>query len=613
MLHFEFLLIIHLIGVETQNFVPPATCESVQKTILIVCNTFLTQFDDIYSFTVNKAMFCERAQRNMGAACIAVVLGQFAASNLPPAIRPPQFAPDAIKFLNEKCRFASECYGYPDTMTCQNQICVCKDGYQPTILANSQNGSRVCTAVALGLGEVCYDSCQKPLVCKSSQTDGYDGLGYRLEGTSTCQCLAPYFLDQKNVCTMKCKSNQKYDPYTATCLQICRSTEVSIDGNCKATIHCPTGAVLTRGNIWVGCKVVVEPFNADYSLVRPTPFHQPYHTFRDNCTSGYFCLPTDWPPTNQTSGYCCPMLRLNCPIGQPLVGASCDHAPISTFTTTAAANTCPSETHFCFPVDLGGRVTGVCCPRACSSVKMMQVNGRCYVKAHLDESCQINEQCVDSQSVCNRGICSCPKGYVASTQPDTQDKACRADCQYNQVEYGGSCVAALKLGQPCRNEPWRCPQNAKCGMNRVCVCLCPYVPLDNAYICAANPSCNQFQGDSSNVFDNWSVVAPSITNIVFCALTNQKYRGPLKVVNQCPYYQYCSPYLSDVDQTCPDGNYSTGPCQTDADCGSSNDQYCNKIKNSLMITLYNYFKIIEIDFLISCNAAFAETATAASI
>lgn len=72
----------------------------------------------------------------------------------------------------------------------------------------------------------------------------------------------------------------------------------------------------------------------------------------EGCPDEHYCL---YPQLAEARGFCCPRIRMNCPIGSPLAAANCSN--------------CPWDTHYCFSYVIGAYADTMCCPNGttCSS------------------------------------------------------------------------------------------------------------------------------------------------------------------------------------------------------------------------------------------------------
>uniref|UniRef100_A0A914R141 EB domain-containing protein n=1 Tax=Panagrolaimus davidi TaxID=227884 RepID=A0A914R141_9BILA len=168
-------------------------------------------------------------------------------------------------------------------------------------------------------------------------------------------------------------------------------------------------------------SVATPPSNASIAL-SPKRSSMASSTDTKRCPSNYYCVAVfDIPKQpNLYQGFCCPLPSPDtpiCPVGNSHVSSS---AP------DYGCAECPFD-HFCHKDSIATHKE-ICCPKPCVSPDDVYVDGQCYSIAYHGDSCYVAEQCIGKfagtngqgsiheeihEMECRKGICECPKGYIA--------------------------------------------------------------------------------------------------------------------------------------------------------------------------------------------------------
>uniref|UniRef100_A0A915IGY4 EB domain-containing protein n=1 Tax=Romanomermis culicivorax TaxID=13658 RepID=A0A915IGY4_ROMCU len=358
----------------------------------------------------------------------------------------------------------------------------------------------------------------------------------------------------------------------------------------NAGVSCPVGDVLKDGNNFRECRT-----SSDLGGDKPTPRGSANippppgaRKLGDDCPRGSFCLviSSSYAQENGT-GYCCPALNDNCPVGSPHPNAQCDSFGPNSIS-------CPWETHYCHSVSFGGSNSKqLCCPKVCSNDAIL-VDKQCYPKVKVGDKCIKQEQCQSFLASCVNGLCQCDSG--AKQAGSAAYPYCTKDCQSDEVLRDKTCVKRLKLSDVCQKEKeYLCPENAYCNKNNQCACRCGYFTLaDNT--CAPPPVCHPPRPYPMFAVggraDSMSAAGPPppppvvrisdeerdklLKNVTFCAVRNKAVPNGIKV-SQCPSNMYCSNYLTNLGLCCkiPEPQcFGGGKPQNDKQCDAKDPFSC---------------------------------------
>ena len=189
------------------------------------------------------------------------------------------------------------------------------------------------------------------------------------------------------------------------------------------------------------------------------------------CPDGNYCLFAQF---TDTRGFCCPTMKVNCPVGTPL--------------SYGCAN-CPWETHHCFTYSIGSHEQSMCCPNDCPRNLPIRDGDKCYAIVGHGSHCIVDGQCLSVlNSVCignsnETKSCQCPAGHIL---------------------IDGMCQKVSKLGGECEVD-----SDCFIGSNTVCksgYCRCAdgFIPepaprdwTDKTFSvehCIAEPNCPSVNG-----------------------------------------------------------------------------------------------------------------------
>lgn len=150
-----------------------------------------------------------------------------------------------------------------------------------------------------------------------------------------------------------------------------------------------------------------SPTIAEGDVVRYVPpgelptylFNVQNQPLADDCPPNYYCSVLYGNPDNEGSGgYCCPILTLDCPVGEVLTNVSCE----ALFGDTDEQY-CPSKTHYCHYIFSREYQKTICCPKPCYS-NFVYASGLCYEPATtVGGKCEVNEQCESVNAKCVKG------------------------------------------------------------------------------------------------------------------------------------------------------------------------------------------------------------------
>jgi len=321
----------------------------------------------------------------------------------------------------------------------------------------------------------------------------------------------------------------------------------------------------------------------------------------DTCAEDQFCVTTSgYNFMEGSAGFCCPIPKLSCPIGDKHPTATCNSMLAPSATPDPLA--CPMESHSCKGVAFGeGYGTLVCCPDQCSYNQVF-ANGRCLPRRDYGDQCDVNDQCSfmgGNGGACVGGKCACAAGYTLQPGPF---KYCAMTCKDGEMQTpDGKCVAGVKLGEKCdpmipSDGPYarpdsQCPPNSHCSSkSSTCICDCGQVKLDSDS-CGPLPMCAlpNANATASSVKSSSSFDPASVT---FCKVPGEAGTPQVATaVATCPTGQYCQSYLPDLGLCCPkpaaptcmDGTpaKNTKPCDlTAATSGCADTEYCHMYLNS---------------------------------
>uniref|UniRef100_A0A914Y2C8 EB domain-containing protein n=1 Tax=Panagrolaimus superbus TaxID=310955 RepID=A0A914Y2C8_9BILA len=245
------------------------------------------------------------------------------------------------------------------------------------------------------------------------------------------------------------------------------------------------------------------------------------------CPEGNYCLFAQF---TDSRGFCCPTMKVNCPVGSPL---------------SYGCASCPWETHHCFTYSIGTHQQSMCCPNDCPRAMPIRHGDKCYaIVGHLNH-CSVDEQCLSVQnSVC-----------LSITTNETT-KICQ--CPINHILIDGICQKVSKLGGECEKD-----SDCFIGSNTVCrngYCKCgegfmpESIPLNwknekktafSIEHCIAEPTCPSIHGLITIEHYEDCSTKSGCSEGKFC---HQWFEDPLKERN----YSLCCPIpnVRDYEEIC---------------------------------------------------------------
>ncbi|KFD70941.1 hypothetical protein M514_02517 [Trichuris suis] len=324
----------------------------------------------------------------------------------------------------------------------------CPNGYY----CNELNGYCCSTSTMTSLGGNCTTSkCEDPnaycisgiCTCRPgfSNADGIcirEGKQLHQACTLDVECEVPYSRCQNETCecpngfheeNANCKPSSKKKLFTF--IPGGAQSETSVGH------FCPFGQPVVHFGKVLECKVTKfllsqhskSKRHSDHSIVKRTTSAQQY--YMDSCPSFAYCVTYGSPTISDSlsnsiaaSGYCCPKLKNNCPVGVEVKipkGIPCQLA-------------CPMETHFCF-LTQHEPISHMCCPMPCMKDEYY-TDGKCVQQKAIGQSCSSDKECLSHNSKCL-----------------TRDKHATCWCEKDEVQYKGNCmIPTCPNGTPMRDK-----------------------------------------------------------------------------------------------------------------------------------------------------------------
>uniref|UniRef100_A0A914UY82 EB domain-containing protein n=1 Tax=Plectus sambesii TaxID=2011161 RepID=A0A914UY82_9BILA len=422
--------------------------------------------------------------------------------------------------LGAACQNNFTCMPVPNSL-CVEGKCQClpnfyEDPAAPGMCRLAPGYSEECASNSINTKVI---PCREPFICN---------------GTNMCDCPAGY-IQENFVCVKdcppgdvpvvpigneclparqlggECDHDEQCQQSYSQCLHKkcqCIAGASQRDGNCVPVSQCPLGDPATDGNGGVKeCKL--DEAGA--------------------CPDDHYCL---YPEFADSKGFCCPRIKMNCPIGKPLDGRNCTD--------------CPWATHHCFSYVIGTYTETMCCPNACPTSQSLQVDGQCYSRVAFGGNCMVDEQCSNV--------------IGAKCRADDEEKT-RCLCpEGNFSNYFGKCIKVAKLGDNCtRDEECQAGTNTVCRQN-TCQCYLGYMPEPApagsntaefiAQQCIAEPSCPTASGirKIDGAYQDCSDSADSCNDKEFCrkwwydAPTNRTYSLCCPAPGLKEYQSVCAPF-----------------------------------------------------------------------
>ncbi|TKR80370.1 hypothetical protein L596_014454 [Steinernema carpocapsae] len=185
------------------------------------------------------------------------------------------------------------------------------------------------------------------------------------------------------------------------------------------------------------------------------------------CPNGTYCLYAQF---SDKRGFCCPEIKMNCPVGTPLNDKDCSN--------------CPWETHHCFSYTISSVQQQMCCPNDCPRSQPIRHENHCYAPAAHESACSVHAQCTS----------------IAGSFCADDTKTC--ECPVGSFHEGAKCKRISKLGDECESsKDCALGSNTEC-VSGICQCIHGFIPepmtfQDNQLVqehCIAKPFCPTISG-----------------------------------------------------------------------------------------------------------------------
>uniref|UniRef100_A0A7E4V3X0 EB domain-containing protein n=1 Tax=Panagrellus redivivus TaxID=6233 RepID=A0A7E4V3X0_PANRE len=355
------------------------------------------------------------------------------------------------KKLGDKCESTIECLGI-DYAYCADGKCRCQAGFVA--------GEAVADGCrrAIRLGTLCQrdTQCPNPLTCSpSGHCECAPGLVAINDGERCLKTCPPTMISvpRPNAVSSECLPVLELDGQCSRNEQCSIRYSQCLSGRCR----CIPGTVRRESQ----CLTLKQCPIGDPPLQDGYPLTCDKKTL--TCPLGNYCL---FPQFTDTRGFCCPMLKVKCPVGEP---------------KSYGCRNCPMDTHYCFTYNIGTHTQAMCCPNDCPRNLPIRQGDKCYAAAKHGESCVVDEQCQDVvDSIC--------------ADNGTPERTCRCAAGYAMIE--GICKKMAKLGGECESTA-----DCSAGSNTVCLkgyckCIEGFMPEPSSVVehCIAKPACPSVDG-----------------------------------------------------------------------------------------------------------------------